>query len=33
MDDRDRGRDVEMGEGAMEECDRFTFLVGGGCVS
>lgn len=29
----DRGRDVEMGEGAFDECDRLTFLVGGGCVS
>ena len=29
----DRGRDVMMGEGACDECDRLTFLVGGVCMS
>lgn len=26
----DRGRDDEIGDGEFEECDRLTFLVGGG---
>jgi hypothetical protein len=29
----DRGRDGDMGEGAVDACDRLIFFVGGGCVS